>query len=330
MLSSCSEWPTLSMILFSLFFSHQEVASLLLTSNVHINSKQLQALSSSSTSSSSSSQQQQATISTSSPPYPSSSHPSSQVRSNQPTDGGFLLANTTFGLGGEKSDLDSSETNLTGVGARGAIMIETPSEEPSLYAYLFDMFGESLGLRLSGHDALKRKKDASVVPTQQAGEANAQQQQAPSNKDIRHVNKAVVQFLSREGFKSVKVELPYSRPPPQQQGRGGWRSQTSFHIPHSILPVQWNVLEQGMRMGHGQQQYRGRVKTGVSVSYKRRLHKLKHSSDIGSSWLWLTWLYIQFGIIVSQCHYYTASQKLIVCIQTVLIIIIISLLWILS
>jgi hypothetical protein len=164
------------------------------------------------------------------------------------------------------------------------MMAETPLDEPSLYTYLFDIFGESLGLRLGGHDALfiNRKKDtsssAAALLTQQVGEVTAQQQQqqlqAPSSKDIRHVNKAVVQFLSREGFKPVKVELPYSRP----------QSQASFHIPRSLLPVQWNALEQGMRMGHGQQ-YRGRVKTGVSVSYKRRLHKLRHSSDIGSSWL---------------------------------------------
>ena len=264
----------------------QEVASLLLTSNVRVSSKQLQSFSPT-TSSSHSSQQQPTALSTSSPPYPSSSasHTASQARSNQSTDGGFLLATTTFGLGGEKSDLDSGETNLTGVGDRGAIMIEAPSDEPSLYTFLFDLFGESLGLQLSGHDALMRKKDASsvVVPTQHVGEA-------PSSKDIRHVNKAIVEFLSREGFKSVKVELPYSRPPPPQQGRRGygeWRSQTSFHIPRSLLPVQWNVLEQGMGMGHRQQQpqYRGRVKTGVSVSYKRRLHKLRHSFDITSSWL---------------------------------------------
>ena len=275
------------------------MASLLLTSDVHVSYKQLQSLSSPSPASSSSQQPPTAALSTSSPPFPSSSsssHSSAQVRSaNQPTDGGFLLTNTTFGLGGEKSDLDSGEANLTGVGERGAIMTEAPSDEPSLYTYLFDMFGESLVLRLSGHDALKRKDTLMAAPllTQQVGEAGAQKQpqQAPSNKDIRHVNKAVVQFLSREGFKSVKVELPYSRPPPppKRQGRGGygeWRSQTSFHIPRSLLPVQWNVLEQGMRMGHRQQQqYRGRVKSGVSVSYKRRLHKLRHSSDIGSSWL---------------------------------------------
>ena len=182
------------------------------------------------------------------------------------------------------------------MGGRGADMMEeTPLEQSSLYTYLFDIFGESLGLRLSGCDALfKRKKSstAAAAPlSQQIGEAASAQQQQPSSKDIRHVNKAVVEFLSREGFKPAKVELPYSRPPPpRQQGHGGygeWRSQTSFHIPRSLLPVQWNTLEQGMRMGHGQQQqqYRGRVKTGISVSYKRRLHKLRHSSDIGSSWL---------------------------------------------
>ena len=278
------------------------MASLLLTSDVHVSSKQLQAFSSSLSppypSSASSQQPQQTTLSTSSPPYPSSSTPShpsssSQVRSNQPTDAGFLLPNTTFGLGGEKSDLDGGEANLSGVvGGRGAdMMAETPSDQPSLYTYLFDIFGESLGLQLSGRDAFfKGKKSSAVAPlSQQISEAASAQQQ-PSSKDIRHVNKAVVEFLSREGFKPVKVELPYSRPPPpRQQGRGGygeWRSQTSFHIPRSLLPMQWNALEQGMRMGHGQQQqYRGRVKTGVSISYKRRLHKLRHSSDIGSSWL---------------------------------------------
>ena len=250
------------------------MANLLLTSNdVHVSSKQLQALSS----------PHQLTTS---PPYPSSQ----ASRSNQPTDsGGFLLANTGFGLGNEKSDLDSTETNLTGVG-RGAIMMEAPSaDEPSLYTFLFDIFGESLGLRLSGHEALRKKKESSISAAQQVSESHSQQH-PPSSKDIRHVNKAVVQFLSREGFKPIKADLPYSRPP-QGHGYGEWRS-WNFHIPRCLVPMKQNILEQGMRMGHGHKQqqqrhaaYRGRVKTGVSISYKRRSHKLRHSSDIGSSWL---------------------------------------------
>ena len=176
--------------------------------------------------------------------------------------------------------MDSSEANLSGIG-RGAMLMETPSDVPSLYTFLFEIFGESLVLRWSGRDALKKKMDVSAAVTQQSSVAETEQP-TPSSKDIRHTNKMVVQCLSLEGFKPVKVDLPYSRPPPLQSQ---WRSWT-FHIPRRLVSVNRNVLEQGMGMRHRQpQHHRRRVKTGSSVSYKKRLHKFKHSSDIGSSWL---------------------------------------------
>lgn len=240
----------------------------LLTGDVYVSSKQLRALST----------QRHVTSS----PYPSATpSSSSQAHSTQPTDGGFLLANTSFGLaiGGEKSDLDSSEPNLSGVG-RGAMLMETPSDVPSLYTFLFEIFGESLVFRLSGHDDLKKKRDSSAV-TQQSSVVETQQL-PPSSQDIGHTNKMVARCLSHEGFRPVKVDLPHSRPPLSQ---GQWRSWT-FHIPRCLVPVKQNVLEQGMGMRHRHHQHhRRRVKTGPSVSYKRRLHKFRHSSDIGSSWL---------------------------------------------
>ena len=237
------------------------MATLLLTSGIQLDSEQLQALSSWTTS--------QLT--------PEGSHKPADSSSS----GGFLLANSSFCLGSEKSDLDSSETNLTGVVVgRGAA--EASSEKPTLYGFLFDLFGESLGLRLAVHETLR--KDVSVAQT-----SEPHPQQAPSNHDIRHVNRSLVQFLSKEGFKPVKVDLPYYLPPPRLMY--GERQSWSFSIPRFVLPVRGNALDHRTRKGQMQRQQglpsnRGRVKmTGVSPSYKRRSHKLGHSSDISSSWL---------------------------------------------
>lgn len=232
----------------------QEVAELLLTSAVQVGAEQLRALSSQS----------------------GSQFPSDGL--NQPGDGGFLLANTNFGLSSEKSDLGGGgESSLTGVGD-GGDAVETSSDEPTLYAFLFDLFGESLSLRLAGHEALKKKPSATQV-------SEPHPQQSPTSKDIRHVNRTLVLFLSHEGFKPIKVDLPCYLPP--QRPAYGERPPWTFSIPRFVLPVQGNALERGMRMGLMQRQHapRVRIKTGVGVSYKRHTHKLKHSSDIGSSWL---------------------------------------------
>lgn len=237
------------------------MATLLLTSGIQLNNDQLQALSRSWSTSQFTSE-----------------------RSNQSADssgGGFLLANTGFCLGSEKTDLDSGETNLTGV-VVGRGTTEASSEKPTLYGFLFDLFGESLGLRLAVHETLKKD-----IPVAQTRETHPQQ--APSSHDIRYVNRSLVQFLSKEGFKPVKVDLPYYLPPPRPAY--GERQIWTFNIPRFVLPVQGNVLEHRMRMGQMQHRQglssnRGKVKmTGVSLSYKRHSHRLGHSSDISTSWL---------------------------------------------
>ena len=237
---------------------------LLLTSDIRVNSEQLQALSSWSS------------------PHQFTSEQQHQQTAPPADSGGFLLAHSSFVLGGEKSDLDGGETNLNGV-AVGQGTTETVSDEPTLYGFLFDLFGESLCLRLAGHEALKKKSSSPSL----VNEAH-QSPQPPSNRDIRHVNQALVHFLSQEGFKPIKVDLPYHLP--QSRSLYGERRAWMFGIPRFVLPVQGNALEHGMRMGlmRRQQQHhahRGRIKTGVSVSYRRRSHKLRHTSDIESSWI---------------------------------------------
>ena len=199
---------------------------------------------------------------------------SSQFSSSQPatdSSSGFLLGNTSFGLGSVKTDLDGSGTNIAGVVGKGGA--ESTSEEPSLYGFLLDLFGESLCLRLTGHESL----GASLSSTQ-GGEPSPPDQPAPSSKDIRSVNRSLVLFLSKEGFKPIRIDLPYYLPQPRPM-HGRW----TFSIPRFVLPVQGNVLEHGMRMGH--MQHRGGVCTGTSPSYKRHSHRLRQSYDIGSVWI---------------------------------------------
>lgn len=247
----------------ALQYSFQDVAVLLLTSNVCVRPDQLRTSSPKST-----------------PPQFISDRPAQPPATDSGS--GFLLANTSFGLGSEKSDLDGGESNLAGVGPGGRGGSDTLTDEPTLYGFLFDLFGESLTLRLTGHEALKKTSS----PPSQVVEPHISPPAAPTSRDIRHVNQAIVQFLSQEGFKPIRVDLPYHLPQPRHLLYGERRAWT-FSIPRFVLPVQGNALEHGVRMGRTQRQhdYRGRIKTGASVSYKRRSHKLRHSSDIGSSWL---------------------------------------------
>ena len=239
------------------------MAHLLLISGVKVKPEQLPALTSPSTS--------------------SQFRPSQQTTAPAATDStGFLLANTSFGLGSVKSDLGTGDANLTGVVGRGGA--ESAEEEPTLYGFLFDLFGESLCLRLAGCEFVSASPPP--PPPASQGSEPSPQLAAPTSKDINSVNRFVSQFLSREGFKPIKIDLPYYLPQPRRSYGG--HSQWTFSVPRFVLPVQGNALERGMRMGHAQQrqhQYGGRERSGPSPSYKRRSHKLRQSTDIRSAWI---------------------------------------------
>ena len=208
--------------------------------------------------------------------------PGQQTAAPAATDStGFLLANTSCGLGSVKSDLGTGDANLTDVVGRGGA--ESTEEEPTLYGFLFDLFGESLCLRLAGCESVNVSPPP--PPPASQGSEPSPQLAAPTTKDINSVNRFVTQFLSREGFKPIKIDLPYYLPQPRRSYGG--RSQWTFSVPRFVLPVQGNALEHAMRIGHTQQrqQYGGRVRTGPSPSYKRRSHKLRQSTDIRSAWI---------------------------------------------
>lgn len=194
----------------------------------------------------------------------------SSERPSQPADnsGGFLLSNAAFGL---KTDLDSSESG--GVG--GADDDSASSDTPTLYGFLFDLFGESLSLRLSHYNTFRTSSTLSEASTPHSG---------PSSRDVRQTNKAVAQFLSREGFKPIRVDLPYYLPPHRSEHQ---HSSSSFSVPRFLLPVQGNALERGMRIGLEQRMGMGHqsLRKGASSSYRRRTHKLRHTFDIGSLWI---------------------------------------------
>ena len=151
-------------------------------------------------------------------------------------DNSFL---SSFGPTG-KSIMDTSDLNMGG-----------PHQEnlPSLYEFLVELFGETLIHRLTAHLTnvtvkKDKKKELGKSPVGPSG-------RVPNER-------VLLEFLTREGFRPYKVQLPLKplpRKPPafHPWGRQLWR----FQIPTTLLPVQTNMLEEeGRWLQRGRQRER--------------------------------------------------------------------------
>ena len=183
-------------------------------------------------------------------------------------------------------EIDNNETVEDSKG------VETNNEQstPSLYDHLLEMFGERLLLRLSTCPQF----------TPPPSSAQRKTETPSSSTDTRHSrpSSSLNSFLSQEGFKSSKVELPPSSVP-SSTARG---TQRTFNVHQTRLPVRENILEQKSRQAK-HEKHRGRkphkgskpvaqkhqtkpVDKGVCASYRRRNSRSGlHSAGVHSAWL---------------------------------------------
>jgi hypothetical protein len=149
----------------------------------------------------------------------------------------------------------------------------------NLYDYLVDVVGEGLTL--------------SLTPAAHAEEQGPSTKTTPSKTEpskpeaVTRVNHSLEEFLSREGLRPIRVQLPHKAAPPPSVPRGYYRGRKpwTFHIPQPVLPTGRNVLEQllpsnGTSLG---------TDTPAVVKGKcqghHRCYRRKNLVDIASYWL---------------------------------------------
>ena len=172
------------------------------------------------------------------------------------------------------ASMDSGE--MSGVG-------ETVKDLPTLYDYLVDMFGERLSLRLTGHQGFKATTTI-PKPIEDTDRESRTNTSAPKDGPL-------MRFLSREGFRSTKVQLPQKVPQSRQAqplpSSFGGRPRWTFPVPKPSLPVHSNILEKQKRRSKKPPSRRQAIPLkGGSPSYRRGASKSRvQPSDISSSWL---------------------------------------------
>lgn len=198
------------------------------------------------------------------PPPPTHTEP---IQLSPPKESEGLFANTSFGLSSETTDMEiehsSAPTDLEQSAAK------KEKKTPSMYNTLTELFGESLFLRLSSHSEFMDRSQPSDPTKQPLPDL--------SHKKNSHTSPALLSFLSQEGFKSLKVELPLVRPAHPLQ-----RNRWALTVPKTHLPVSINVLEQKSREAKHQKRERRRrmppadlVSKGPCASYRK--HNIRSS-----------------------------------------------------
>lgn len=158
-------------------------------------------------------------------------------------------------------------------------------QDVTFYDFLVDIFGERLSLKLAGHQRFQTAPAATApIESEEAEKSSKRNSSAPNEGPLRN-------FLSREGFKPSKVQLPQKMPqlrplPPSIGGRPSW----TFALPKTMLPVHSNVLEKKHRKSKKPSIPKQVAPLkGDSPSYRRGASRCRtkkvHPSDISSSWL---------------------------------------------
>ncbi len=175
----------------------------------------------------------------------------------------------------------------------------------SLYDYLFDIFGERLSLRLTGHHKFIPERQgppqsnastkSTAGPTASTADEEARKLPPAPPSDAN-----LLVFLGREGFKSARIDTHKQVPPrlPMYRGHG-----ISLFLPRMVLPVQRNVLEErhsrkrrrdraGPRTRpHSNNtsslaaQFKGRTRVSSGHGKSRPTDIDVYISEISSSWL---------------------------------------------
>ena len=195
---------------------------------------------------------------------PSLSRDSPPTRPHPPGGETSLFGNTSFGLSGAQSSMEEDGEELAG-----------QKEVTTLYDYLMDLFGERLSLRLVGH-LTDKTLHSSVKPL-------STQNQAKDPYHHSRGNRSLILFLSQEGFKPVKVDLPHRVVPPRiPPGQYIGRQPCTFSIPRSVLPVRGNALESHKKRHRTERPAPPPVVKGRGYGRKKDGGQ---SVDISSSWI---------------------------------------------
>ena len=216
-----------------------------------------------------------------SPPPPAPSDPK-PAQPSLPKEPSSLFANTSFGLSSESTDMEIDHGNTHTDSSQQVGKNE--EKRQSLYLHLTELFGESLLLRLS-----TRPQFAAPSPTPTPHKHTLPE---PTHRKGTHTNPSLLAFLSEEGFKPLKIELPLAslpRPPK----RNCW----TLVVPKTKLPVRGNVLEEKAREAKHRRHHGGErrppptaegggVSKGVCVSYRK--HNCRTGlENVGMQSAWL-------------------------------------------
>lgn len=165
----------------------------------------------------------------------SSPHSSSgaEVTSSRPGSDSNLFGTSALSFSTATDNAVSAKEREASPSHRGE-----PSSSLTLYNYLVDLIGESLTLSLSAttHEG---EQDPSAKPSPSKPEP------PKANSAIR-ANYSLEDFLSKEGFRPIRVQLPRRPAPPPSIPRGYYKGREpwTFNIPYPLLPTRDNVLEQ--------------------------------------------------------------------------------------
>lgn len=166
-------------------------------------------------------------------------------------------------------------------------------KSPSLYNYLFDIFGERLGLRLAGHRKFVAQPSSPHRPPQSKSAHESSTAEDETRKPPPPSDHKLLAFLNREGFRPVRIDAHRQIPPPPHTYRGHG---VGLSLPRTVLPGQRNVLEERHTKRRKHKGYHSRVHPSLGQFTGRTRGSNKHGksksicaniyiSDINSSWL---------------------------------------------
>lgn len=204
-----------------------------------------------------------------------------------------IFGNATLSFG---AAVDSVEGEKSPTHIKPHPSSSSSSSHLTLYEHLAEVMGEGLTLSLAvpAHMGVTESGPTHKPPPplkSPTTDATSLNQDA-----IKHVTRSLEGFLSKEGFRPVRVPLPQRAPPPPSIPRGYYqgRDPVTFSVPQSLLPVQGNVLEQlerGRGKGRGNQfsqQGHGGIVKGVWPGHRRHyITKQPSNCPVDMSSLWL-------------------------------------------
>ena len=179
-----------------------------------------------------------------------------------------------------------------------------PSDPASLYNYLEELMGEGLTLSLS-IPAHHGETSSSQSPTPKPNPSKTLPDiPKSSSATSKRVNHSLENFLSREGFRPIRVQLPQRAPPPPSVPRGYYKGREpwTFSVPQAVLPVPGNPLKQQQQRRQKGERSSQNVRTitahlsssvpgvgalkGTCASLRRRHHRDSDCPiDMAASWI---------------------------------------------